>query len=65
LGALSAVKTYTNASPELGIAKITFPLVTNGNDPLFRLPDPSELMVMVPELGGAETEPVVVCVDEY
>jgi len=42
-----------------------FPLVTNGNDPSFKLPDPSELMAMVPELGGVETEPVVVCVDEY
>jgi hypothetical protein len=59
------VKTYSRGSPELGTAKITLPLVTNGNDPLFRLPDPSELMAILPELGGAEIDPVAVWVDEY
>ena len=57
---MSAVKTDSKGSPELGMAKITLPLVTRGKAPLFRLPDPSGLMEMVPELGGVETEPEVV-----
>ena len=41
------------------MAKITFPFVTRGKAPLFRLPEPSGLIAIVPELGGGVTEPEV------
>src|SRR5208337_2501356 len=50
----------TFSGPELRMVKITAPLVTKGKAPPLRLPEPSELMAIDPELDGLEIEPVVV-----
>src|SRR5271157_3528635 len=64
-GRVPGLKTYNNGSLDLGMAKMTSPLVTRGKLPPFKLPDPSELTEIIPDGGRLGTVPVVICVEVY